>query len=261
MSSLARFGSTALVTGASSGIGEEFARVLAAQKINLVLVARNAPVLQKLAAELTAKHGVTVVPLIQDLSQPAGAAAVVQQTKDRGIVVDILVNNAGVGTFGELDKLDSAQELAMIRLNVEAVVELTRAYVSGMKERKRGAVILISSLLTYLPVPKYATYKGTKGFINTFGDALHDELNPYSIAVLTVVVGVTDTAFHGKTGLALKDFSVPSRTPQQVVATALSHLGHRKSVIDGAFNRIGFLMTRILPAAVQKKMFKAPERH
>src|ERR1700733_4358660 len=167
---------TALVTGASSGIGEAFARAFAGRGDSLVLVARSVARLEALAAELTAEHGVRADALAADLSDPSAADAVVGELAARGIVVDTLVNNAGFGTHGEFAALDPKRERDEIMVNCFAPVALTRALLPGMIARKAGAVINVGSTASFQPVPYMATYGATKAFVLSFSEALAEEV-------------------------------------------------------------------------------------
>ncbi|RPI49792.1 MAG: SDR family oxidoreductase, partial [Chloroflexi bacterium] len=192
---------TALVTGASRGIGEAFARQLAAQGKDLVVVSRDEARLQELADELSAAHGVRVHVIACDLSMPGAAGQVWAETERLGIAVDLLVNNAGVGKRGVFAELDHDFQAAMVRLNVNAVVELTRLYLPGMRARHRGGVINVASNAAFQPVPYMAVYAATKAFVLHFSEALAEEVGPGGVWVMALCPGATDTTFWEVAGL------------------------------------------------------------
>lgn len=187
---------TALVTGASSGIGREFARQLAARAVDLVVVARRAHRLEELAGELRKTHGVDVEVLPADLAEPVGLEEVEDRLADTARPVDLLVNNAGFGTYGAFHELDPEREDAEVRLNVGAVVRLTHAAVPGMLERGGGAVCNVSSMAGFQPLPYNATYAATKAFVTSFSQSLHEELRGRGVRVLALCPGYVRTEFH-----------------------------------------------------------------
>ncbi|MBV9439194.1 MAG: SDR family oxidoreductase [Candidatus Eremiobacteraeota bacterium] len=247
---------TALVTGASSGIGEAFARALADRGHDLVLVARSADRLRALAAELAARHGVRAEALAADLSDVAAPDAVVAELAARGLEIGLLVNNAGFGTHGEFASLDARRERDEVVVNAYAPVALTRALLPAMIARKRGAVINVSSTGGFQPVPYMATYGATKAFVLSFSEALAEEVRRYGVRVVALCPGQTETAFF--TGIDEARIGRPRR-PAQVVATALRALdrGHVVAV-DGFANYLlanaGRFAPRFLTARVAAMM-------
>ncbi|HEY3241638.1 MAG TPA: SDR family oxidoreductase, partial [Acidimicrobiia bacterium] len=186
----------ALVTGASGGIGEVLARRLAARGCHLVLVARTEPALEKLASELSAAHGVDVEVLPADLITEEGVAAVeARLAQDGAPPVDLLVNNAGYGSAGPFAELDPARVAGEVRLNVLALVRLTRAAVPGMVARGRGSVLNVSSVASLQPLPNMATYAATKAFVTSFSESLHEELRGRGVTVTALLPGFTRTGF------------------------------------------------------------------
>jgi short-subunit dehydrogenase len=245
---------TAVVTGATAGIGREFANALAARGNDVVLVARDVARLEALATELRANHGVGATPLGADLVDPAALEAVEARLRDAGAPVDVLVNNAGMGTYGNFFELDVDQEEHEIRLNVLAVVRLTHAALGGMVARRSGAILNVSSLSAYTPDPTSATYGATKAFVNSFTHAVHEEVRRRGVHVMVVCPGYTHTEFHDRAGLG--PTQVPGfmwQSPQEVVAAALRDLDRRRSVsIPGALNKTLGAAASTVPAGVTR---------
>lgn len=179
----------AVITGASRGLGKYFARALAARKHNLVLVARSKDKLEELAIELRDSHEILAEPLELDLSSPGAGLELAQKLHERNLETEVLVNNAGFGERGEFLRLSLEHQLAMIRLHNTAVVELTYQLLPAMIEQGHGALINVSSLAGFQPVPFAAMYSATKSFLTTFSMALREELRPTGVKVVTVCPG------------------------------------------------------------------------
>ncbi|HMG26056.1 MAG TPA: SDR family oxidoreductase [Acidimicrobiia bacterium] len=246
----------ALVTGASSGIGSEFARALAARGDDLVVVARDTSRLDALAERLEAKYGVDVEVLSADLTSKKGRAVVEARLESAEPAVDLLVNNAGVGTYGKFAELSREAEARVIRLNVLAVVQLSHAALPGMIERGRGGIINVSSLAGHQPTPLNATYGGTKAFVTSFSQAVHEELRGTGVKVMVLCPGFTRTEFQERAGL--DSGSVPSflwQTPEPVVAAALRAYDQGRAVcIPGALNQAGAAFSSTLPAGITRRI-------
>ena len=180
----------ALVTGASSGIGAEFAKQLSARGYEVILVARRAERLEQLASELPGTAHVVPCDLINDAPSLAGKVA------ELGLEVDVLVNNAGFGTHGHFTEIDPARDAEQVRLNCEALVTLTHAFLPGMVERRRGGVITVASTAGMQPLPYEATYSATKAFARTFSDALSAELRGTGVKALCVNPGPVPTEWQ-----------------------------------------------------------------
>jgi short-subunit dehydrogenase len=247
MEQLLRYGKTALITGASSGIGEAFARRCAAAGLNLIIVARRQERLEALAAELSQKHSVQVSQVAIDLGREDSGAKLFEEVASKGLEVDILINNAGFGVLGELEKIELSRNVGMVDLNCRAVVDLTARFLPGMKARKRGAVIIVSSVVGALPAPWFATYAATKSFDLYFGEALHAECRGSGVDVVTVLPGLTKTEFQAGSGM--RDYHSPFRSAEQVVQSTFSALGRKAIVVDGLMNKALVHGTRFLPRA------------
>lgn len=230
-------GRTALVTGASSGIGREFARELARRGSNLVLTARSRDRLTELADEVRRDHGVEAVVLVHDLARPGGAQELVDDLTAHRLTIDILVNNAGFGAHGDLVDADPQRLDGMTALNVDAVVALTSRLLPGMVERRAGAIVNLASTAAYQPLPHMAVYGATKAFVLSFSRALWAETKDAGVAVLALSPGATETEFFRIAG---EDAAVGARrSPEQVVRTAFEALSKgRPSVVDGLQNAL-----------------------
>ncbi|HEV8547473.1 MAG TPA: SDR family oxidoreductase, partial [Polyangiaceae bacterium] len=186
---------TALVTGASSGIGKELARRFVAAGHGVVLVARRLPLLEALADELRPKGGDKVSVIACDLASLGGVERVLAELASRGLAIDFLVNNAGVGTTGAFHDSAAEREVAMVELNVTAVVHLTRGLLSGMLARGQGRILNIGSTAGFQPGPYMATYYASKAFVNHFSEALAYELRGTGVSVTVSCPGPTRTEF------------------------------------------------------------------
>jgi len=232
---------TTLITGASSGIGEVFARKLAARGRNVLLVARSEEKLITLCNELGRSNSIRAQYVAIDLTAPDAAERLFEEAKKRSLDIDLLVNNAGFGSMGDFSKLDLARELNMIDLNIKSLVELTYKFLAPMRERKQGAIINVASTASFQGVPFMATYAATKAFVLSFTEALWEENRPFGIHVMALCPGVTETNFF-EAARGKKPPARVSQTPEEVVDVALRGLAQGKShIISGWTN---FLMTQ-----------------
>jgi short-subunit dehydrogenase len=232
-------GSTALITGASAGLGAEFARELAARGANLILVARRTDRLDALASELTEKHKVTVTTLPADLAKPGAASALAQQIADRGLDVTTLINNAGFGTHGEFLTADPNRVSNEVALNVTALTDLTRAFYPMLVKHGTGALVNVASTAAFQPVPLMAVYAATKAYVLNFTEALWYEAKGSGLRVLALCPGATRTEFFEVAGenARIGDY----QTAEQVVGLAIKTLDRPNagpSIISGARNKI-----------------------
>ena len=187
---------TALITGASTGLGAEFARLFARDKYNLVLVARTGPKLNELADELRQRHGVTVKTIPLDLGLPQASQNLFEETQRAGIHVNILVNNAGYGRSGNFADIPLEESYGQIQLNITALTLLTRLYLGGMLERRSGKIMNVASTAAFQPGPLLAVYYATKAYVLSFSEALADELRNSNVQVTCFCPGATRTEFH-----------------------------------------------------------------
>lgn len=186
---------TALITGASSGLGTEFAKIAANDGYNLVLVARGKVKLEKLKTELESKHKVSVMVIPQDLSVAGSAQQVFQATEQAGVKVDVLINNAGFGGHGKFHERELTQDEAMMQLNMATLTSLTHLYLQGMVKRNRGKILNVASTAGFLPGPLQAVYYATKSYVNSFSWAIAEELSDTKVTVTALCPGPVDTGF------------------------------------------------------------------
>jgi len=241
-----RYGPWALVTGASSGIGEELARQLAARGLSLVLVARRRDRLEQLAQALTGAHAIEVRVVELDLVREDACARLREATA--GLEIGLLVNNAGFGNKGPFLALDVDEQKRMVALNCRVPVELTHAFVPPMVARGRGGVIVVASTAAFQGLPGSSLYGATKGFDLLLGEGLHEELRGSHVDVLTLCPGPTDTEGPRRTGVNPDQLPAGVMMPvAPVVAAALAGLGRRSIVIPGFRNRLAVFLVRLVP--------------
>jgi short-subunit dehydrogenase len=238
----------ALVTGASSGIGEALARRLARDGLHLGLVARRAERLDALAAELRAAHRIEVHTLPADLTKPGAVAELVEQVAGQGLDVDWLVNNAGFGTVGLFHTLPVERELEQIALNVEALVELTGRLLPAMVRRRRGVVMNVASVGAYLPSPHMSTYTATKAFVLSFSEAIAVELRDTGVRVLCVCPGVTRTEFQERANVETGHVpGILQQSAEEVADEAVRAVGRGSVVVNGRLNRAAVGLLKFVP--------------
>ena len=192
---------TALITGASSGIGHDLTRLFARDGWDVVLVARSEEKLRELAAELTKTHGIAAHVIVADLARPDAAAGIVKMLTDRGLTIDALVNNAGLGLTGPFVETDLRGELEMIQVNVVALTQLTKLLLPGMVARKRGRILNVASTASFQPGPLMAVYYATKAYVLSFSEALSEELRHTGVTVTALCPGPTETGFVAAAGV------------------------------------------------------------
>ena len=245
---------TVLITGASAGIGWELARQFAADKSNLVLVARRRERLEELAAELRKQHGVEALVVPADLGRADAPQAIADQLVRDGLAIDVLVNNAGFGALGPVAELDVGRQLEMIQVNVAALTHLTRLLLPAMIERRRGGVLNIGSTAAFQAGPFMAVYYATKAYVVSFSEALADELASTGVTVTCLCPGPTVTEFAetAKMGDALL-FKLQTMTAQ-----AVAQIGYRAFrrgkllVVPGWLNYLGTLGVRWIPRSLAR---------
>lgn len=241
----------ALVTGASSGIGAQFARVLAERDHDLVLVARGRARLETLAKELAGQRGVGCEVLAADLTDTAQLATVEARAEN----VDVLVNNAGFGTTGRFHELELDAEDREIRLNVVALTRLTHAAARAMAARGAGGILNVASIAAFQPTPGNATYSATKAYVLSFTEAVHEELRGTGVSVTCLCPGFTRTEFQARAGF--DETQVPGilwQTADAVARAGLDGLARNKAVVvPGAFYKVAATATRLTPHAITRR--------
>ncbi len=241
-----------LITGASSGIGEAFARRLAAEKHNLVLAARSENKLHQLCDELMLEHRITAHYIAVDLTDSQADEKIFGETEKHGMEVDWLINNAGFGSMGDFARLNIESELEMINLNITALVALTHRYLQKMRMRKSGTIINVASTASFQPVPFMATYAATKAFVRSFSEAIAEENRPFNITVTALCPGPTETNFFdaANIGTNIKDAFMKKgmQTPEEVVEVGLDAVKSGKpSVISGWTNYLTARLGNFVP--------------
>jgi short-subunit dehydrogenase len=187
-----------LLTGASSGIGYEMAKLLAAKKYDLILVARRLNKLENVKTELENSYGITVYVFAVDLSKPGSAVKLYDEIKTKDLEITILINNAGTGEYGEFSKTSLEKETLMIQLNISSLVVLTKLFLKDMKDRNYGRIMNTASILSFLPFPYFAVYAATKAFVLSFTEAIRAELSETKISVTALCPGATGSEFVTK---------------------------------------------------------------
>ncbi|MDH2444258.1 SDR family oxidoreductase [Amnibacterium sp. CER49] len=250
----ARTGRTTLITGASSGIGEAFARALAERGEDLVLTARREDRLRALAAELERRHGIRASVLVADLAAEGAVQRLLADLEAAGVVVRGLINNAGFGGHGRFEHEDPQRIAAELAVNVTAPVLLARALLPGMLERGKGYIVNLASTAAFQAVPSMAVYAATKAFVLSFTEALWAETAGRGVRVLALAPGATETEFFEVAG---EGGSVGRRqTPEQVVRVALAALdrGRGPSVVSGLLNTLSARSGRLVPRALLTRL-------
>ena len=252
--------STALVTGASAGIGAEIARELARRGYGVVLVARRKPKLEELARELREEHGIRAETLACDLGKPAQRAKLPGRIAELGLEVEILVNNAGFATGGPFAQGDPERELEQVRVLVEAVVALTSAFLPAMVQRGRGAILNVASTAGMQPLPYAAGYSAAKTYVLTFSEAIHQEVAGQGVTVTALAPGPVETEFWDQAGWEVaggqsfeKAFPRPALvSPPDVARAGVDGLASGKRVVvPGRPMRAAMLASRYIPHMVK----------
>lgn len=256
-----------VVTGATSGIGKAFAQLLASEGHNLVLVARNADELNRIAGVEISKNQCEVVPLSIDLTQKNAVEQLAAEMDKRGIVPDFIINNAGAGLNGAICDLDAGDQLSIIDLNVRAMSAVVFAFLPKMLTRGSGGIINISSMAAFLPGPYMAVYYASKAYVQSFTTSLRDEVKDSEITVMSVCPGLVDTNFQARAGVDTKRFSYKLMQPlsaNEVAQTAwYGFKAGNRQVVPGIINQIAVVAAKILPDFVLipiVRWFQKPKR-
>jgi short-subunit dehydrogenase len=251
---------TALITGASSGIGEDLARLLAAGGHDVVLLARNGDKLNALAERIRRESRVTASVLTADLSQPGAAEQVPRELAARGARVDILVNNAGFGTYGEFVNADAAETLGMLQVNIVSLTMLTRLLLSGMIERRNGRVLNVASTAAFQPGPLMAAYYASKAYVLSFSEALTEEVRGMGVTVTCLCPGPTQTEFQARAHMEKSGLlkTLPVMSSADVARAGYEGMkAGRALVIPGLMNKVGVQALRVTPRRLIPRIIRA----
>ena len=236
----------ALITGASSGIGAEFAKILAARGMHLILTARRTELLEQLAEELHTRHGTRSEILPGDLSNPEQAGRLVDDVEGRGIEVELLVNNAGFSIVGDVESANVERIMDLVRLNIGALTELTYRILPGMLQRQHGAIINVSSVAGFQPVAYMSAYSASKAYVLHFSEALWAEARDRGVNVMALCPGTTRTEFFDVAGVPGWLKKQRSQSPEQVVKAALKALEKKRPyTVSGWKNYLLSLAVRL----------------
>lgn len=240
----------AIVTGASRGIGAEYARALAARGFDLLLVSRDKDRMNRLALELTGRHQVQVDSQALDLAEPEAAHRLYVRARQRRPTVNLLINNAGFGLFGEFVEMPMARIQEMLRLHVNTVTESIRLFMPGMIEQRSGAIVNVASIAGLFSIPYLAEYAATKAFLITFSEALAEEVRPFGVHIQVCCPGSTETDFHVTAGFKPKN-PLGTQSAAKVVAASLAALEHGPALVTiGWRGRIVSWLSRYVPRAL-----------
>jgi uncharacterized protein len=244
---------TALITGASAGIGEAIARELASRGHGITLVARREERLRALAAELAGAHGVRAETMRADLGDAAARERLASQLDELGLEVEILVNNAGFGGAGNVAESDRQRLVTMVRLNCEALLDLQATFLPAMVERGRGAVINVASTAAFQPIPGTATYAATKAFVLSLSEAVHEELRGTGVTLTAVCPGPVRTEFAEVAGIGEAEDQVPDffwMSSETVARSAVDAAEKgKRAIVPGILNRAGAVTGQHVPRA------------
>jgi short-subunit dehydrogenase len=250
---------TALITGASLGIGYEMARLFARDGSNLVLVARTENKLTEVAGALQSAHGITVHVLVKDLARPEAPEEIYQKLQYLGVPVDVLVNNAGFGAYGLFAESDPQRDLDMIAVNITALTHLTRLFLPDMLKRKQGGILNVASTAAFQPGPLMAEYYATKAYVLSLTEALANEVAGTGVTASVLCPGPTATEFQSRAGLK----ESPLFASGVMSAEAVARFGYRRFlkgktiIIPGLKNRFLLQIERFSPRALTPRIVRA----
>jgi len=259
---------TALITGASGGIGEELAHLLAAARIDVVLLARSADKLAALAVDLVRAHGVQAHVIAQDLALPSAPGAIVQDLATRGLSVDILINNAGFGTYGLFAGTPADEETRLIQVNITALTMLTKLLLPPMLQRRHGRIMNVASTAAFQPGPLMAVYYASKAYVLSFSEALSNETRGTGVTVTCLCPGPTRTGFQERAQMQesrLTQMQEPGLFSTLAVTSAADvaragfdgMMAGQAIVVPGVVNRIGVQAIRVTPRAIVRRLIRS----
>jgi len=250
--------STALITGASSGIGRDLARLFAADGHDLVLVARREDALRTLAGDLARQHRINAVALAADLTRPDAPAHVVSGTSRAGVTIDVVVNNAGFGLHGPFAELPLERQLDMIEVNVTALTALTRLFLPAMRQRNRGGILNVASTAAFQPGPLMAVYYATKAYVESFTEAIAEEVRGTSLRISCLCPGPTTTEFADVAAIADTNL-FRGKTMTSMDVARIGYEGWKSGrvlVVPGLTNKLGVSLVRVSPRPIVRRIVK-----
>jgi uncharacterized protein len=241
-----------LITGASTGIGRELAHICARAGQSLVITARDVAALEALAAEITGRHRVEVLPIAHDLSNETGGITLFEKVRSAGVGIDVLINNAGVGLYGAFASTDLAAEKRLMQLNVVSLVELSKRCVHEMLARRRGRIMNVASTAAFVPGPTMAVYYASKAFVLSFSEALAEELRDSGISVTALCPGPTRTEFQTRAGVGSSKLfkGAVMDAPSVAEAGFRAMMRGDRVVVPGPRNKMVPFAARLLPRRV-----------
>lgn len=247
---------TALITGASGGLGQAYAESLAREGLDLVLTARRADELEKLASTLRERHGHQVTVLPADLSDREARTRLADDIAGRGITIDVLINNAGFGTHGDFAEIDTDRVLREVEVNVAALTHMARLFLPAMRQRGHGLIVNIASTAAFQPIPSMAVYAATKSYVLSLSQALWSENLTTGVRVIAVCPGPTETEFFANTGEP--DSMKLRRAPEQVVNSTFRAVNaNQPQVVDGALNNVIARVSHAAPVKLKLPLARA----
>ncbi len=249
---------TVLITGATSGIGFELAKIFAADSYNLVLIARRADRLEKIKTEFEKNFGITVTNIVKNLSEQTAAQEIAEEIKKQEISIDILINNAGIGVYGNFSNTEREKELNMIKLNITALTDLTKLLLGSMIQRRKGKILNVASTAAFQPGPKMAVYFASKAYVLSFSEALREEVKQHGITVCCLCPGTTRTEFQqiaateGILGTLREDVMMDAKTVAQIAYKGLNK--GKAIIIPGYKNKLLVVIERFVPRAIVRRI-------
>lgn len=242
-----KYGPYALITGASEGLGKEYAYQLAERGLSVLITARREDLLNQIAEEIKEKFNVDAISIPADLSKDEDIQRIISTSSS--LEVNLLINNAGFATTGEFVESDINRELEMLYVSTRAPLILTRHFGNLMKQRKHGGIIILSSIVAFTPIPLWSQYTAVKAFDLNFGLSLYGELKKYGIDVLTVCPGATTTGFQKTAGVK----PIMAMSAEKVVNSSLNSLGRKPMIVTGLKNKISHFFLRLLTSKMKIK--------
>ena len=247
---------TALITGASSGIGKEFARIHAERGGDLIIIARSKDKLDALKAELENKHNIKVFVIAKDLSQPEAPEEIYNEVKKSGIEIDYLINNAGFGGLGKFHEREWEKDRAMINLNITALTALTRFFLPDFTKRNSGKILNVSSTASFMPGPLQAVYYATKAYVSFFSNAIAEELSDTEITVTALLPGATATGFGSTSGMDKTAMFAKTASPKKVAEDGYKGMLKGKLDVVSGLSVSQKIMIAFIPFLPKKMLLK-----